>query len=373
MKPNRLLVLTTTLVAASACILSTACSVGDGSSLAGGADDDSDWGSSSGSGGSSSGELGFGGTDDGTPGSGGACSAVAETADNQIQPADIILAIDQSGSMDQETDWVTNQLNGFAQQITGSGIDVHVIVIAGKPGSENGFCVPAPLSSGNCPADDNLPTFLHIDQHVDSHDAFLQILARYNDYAPMLRPDASKHVVVISDDDSSLNAAAFDAQLKALDPSFANYRFHAIACEHDSGPCADDSDQYWNLALATGGVFGELADQNFQPVWNVMSQQVIQNASLACHWDIPAPPDGEQFVPNLVNVVLSIDGGAPQSLGQVSSAAECNTVNGGWYYDDPNNPTTISVCPDVCQQIQGANAAEVNIEFGCQTTSAAPN
>ncbi len=369
MRSSRLLTLTTTLIAASACVLTGACSAGNGNTSSGGPDNPA----SSGSGGSAGDDLGLGGSDDDPLGSGGACSAVAQTADNQIQPADIILAIDQSGSMDQETNWVTNQLNGFAAQITSSGIDVHVVVIAGKPGSENGFCVPAPLASGGCPDDNNLPTFLHVDQHVDSHDAFQQILTRYNDYAQMLRPDAAKHVVVISDDDSNMPATVFDAALKALDPAFADYVFHAIACEDDDGPCADESDQYWNLVLATGGVFGELADQNFAPVWNVMSQQVVQNATLACHWDIPEPPNGEEFVPDLVNVVLSINGGPPQALGQVGSATECSTVNGGWYYDDPTYPTEIAVCPDVCQQIQGADAAEVNIEFGCQTTPAAPN
>ncbi|MBW2455485.1 MAG: VWA domain-containing protein [Deltaproteobacteria bacterium] len=369
MMSQRLLSISATLIAATAWLLTPACSVGDGSTFAGGLDDPG----SSGSGGSSSGDIGFGGSNDDPLGNGGACSAVVETADNQIQPADIILAIDQSGSMDQETNWVTSQLNGFAAQITGSGIDVHVVVIAGKPGSENGFCVPAPLASGGCPDDNNLPTFLHVDQHVDSHDAFQQILTRYNDYAQMLRPDAAKHVVVISDDDSNMGAAAFDAALKALDPSFADYVFHAIACEHDNGPCADESDQYWNLVVGTGGVFGELADQNFGPVWDAVSQQVIQDATLACQWDIPAPPDGEQFVADLVNVLLSINGAPAQALGQVSSAADCATVNGGWYYDDPTNPTKILVCPDVCQQIQGADAAEVNIEFGCQTTPAAPN
>ena len=103
-----------------------------------------------------------------------------ETATNQLQPSDIVIAIDQSGSMDQETSWVTAQLNGFAAQITQSGIDVQVVVIAGKPGSENGFCVPAPLGSGSCPNDNNLPDLLHVDQHVDSHDALGRILSTYS-------------------------------------------------------------------------------------------------------------------------------------------------------------------------------------------------
>lgn len=369
--PTRILVAATQLTLALASVVpSLACSAAsDASGTHDLTDDPNDPGGGSGS----DGPLGLGGQGGGGPGSGGACSAVTEMAENRIQPSDIILAIDQSGSMDQETNWVKNQLNGFAQQIVNSGIDVRVVVIAGKPGSENGFCVPAPLSSGGCPDDDNLPTFLHVDQHVDSHDAFARILGRYDDYKQLLRFDASKHVVVITDDDANLGATQFDAEFRAKDPMLADYQFHAIACEHDVGPCADEGDQYWWLVAARGGVWGELANQNFQPVWDQLSTQVAQTATLACEWDIPAPPPGQQFDPDYVNVRYSVDGGAPQALGHVASPADCTSVSGGWHYDDAASPSRIVVCPDVCQIIQSADSAEVSIEFGCQTIPAAPN
>jgi hypothetical protein len=179
-------------------------------------------------------------------------------------------------------------------------------------------------------------------------------------------------VVVITDDDASMNAAQFDAAFQALDPMLSDYVFHAIACQYDTGPCADDGDEYWDLVTWRGGVWGELANQNFQPVWDQLSTQVAQTATLACDWNIPAPPPGQQFDPDYVNVTYAVDGGAPQILGKVDSPADCNTVAGGWYYDDPAAPTKVMVCPDVCQIIQSADAAEVQIEFGCQTIPATP-
>ncbi|MBW2456251.1 MAG: VWA domain-containing protein [Deltaproteobacteria bacterium] len=344
-------------------------------------------GTAAGGAGGIGGGFGNNGGSSSSSGNGGDCAEVSEAAENKIQPADIILAIDQSGSMDLETSWVTNQLNGFATQITQSGIDVHVVVIAGKPGSENGFCIPAPLGSGNCPADDNPPIFKHVDQHVDSSDALLQILGRYDDYKDMLRPDAAKHVIVISDDDSSLGSAAFDTQLKALDPPlFDDYVFHAIVSDDDDPgtfdciispqPCcgvsADEGKVYKQLISMTGGVFGDLCQQNFQPVWNQVSTQVATNATLACEWDIPEPPEGEVFDPDLVNVEFTVEGGSPQSLGQVPSEAECSQYSGGWYYDDPVNPTKILVCPDTCAAIQSADNATISIKFGCNTVPATP-
>ncbi|MBW2524021.1 MAG: VWA domain-containing protein [Deltaproteobacteria bacterium] len=325
-----------------------------------------------GSGGSGNGSLGMGGA--GSTGQGGACSAVSQRAENGIQPSDIILAIDQSGSMNQETNFVKNQLNGFAQQIMASGIDVRVVVIAGKPGSENGFCIPAPLASGGCPDDDNPPTFLHVDQHIDSHDAFHRILERYSDYKQVLRPGASKHVVVISDDDASMSAAQFDADFRAKDPMLDDYVFHAIACANKIWfVCDDDGAQYWSLVNQTGGVWGELSNQDFQPVWNQLSTQVVQTATLACEWDVPTPPDGEQFAADQVNVEYAVNGAPPTPLGHVDSYADCASVNGGWFYDDPANPTKIIVCPDVCQIIQSSTDAQIDIKFGCQTVPATPN
>ena len=337
----------------------------------------------------SGGGLGVGGGSSSGSSTGGACAAVTETAENQIQPADIILAIDQSGSMDEETNWVTSQLNGFANQITMSGIDVHVVVIAGKPGSENGFCIPAPLGTGNCPADDNPPIFQHVDQHVDSHDALQQILAHYPTYSAMMRPGAAKHVIVITDDDAEgITAQGFDTAFKALaPPMFDNYVFHGIVADDDDpgsfdciinpqpccGVAAAEGTVYKQLINMTQGVFGDLCQQTFQPVWDQVSTQVISNATLACEWDIPEPPEGETFNPDQVNVEYSVDGGPTQPIGQVASQADCANVAHGRYYDDPSNPTKILVCPQTCDVIQGADTAEVAIAFGCDTIPATPD
>jgi len=301
------------------------------------------------------------------------CAALTVEADNQVQPSDIVIAIDQSGSMKQETNWVKDQLNGFAQQITASGIDVHVVVIAGKPGSENGFCVPAPLGSGSCPNDDALPALLHVNQHVDSHDALVRIVSAYPLYQQVLRPNASKHIVVISDDDSDdMSAGKFHALVSSADPSFANYSFHAIASSSDKCPfAAEEGKEYKQLVALTGGVFGDLCLQNFQPVWDELSTQVIAGATLACSWQIPAPPDGESYATDQVNVAATVDG-QTTALGYVGDAAQCANVSQGWYYDNPSQPTEILVCPTTCASLQAAQNAKVDISFGCQTELAVP-
>ncbi|MBN4059278.1 VWA domain-containing protein [Endomicrobium sp. AH-315-J14] len=356
----------------------------------GGSDDDGSLVTSSpGSGGSSTTGFAQGGAGPAqtSGGVGGACNEVSEKAENITQPTDIIIAIDQSGSMDEETKFVQAQVAGFAKQIIDAMIDVHVILIAGPQGTENGICVPAPLGSGNCPDDNVDPTFTHVPVHVGSNDALVQIIANYKDYKDYLRPGASKHLIVISDDDSSLPAMLFHGQFTALDPAnLSDFVFHAIVSDEDDPgtfsclankkPCcdfaADEGKVYKKLVADTQGVYGDLCQQNFQPVWDEVSAQVIENTKIGCEWPIPEPPEGEAFAADLVNVEYAIGGGMPVTIGKVDDILACAGVAGGWYYDNPADPKTIIACPQTCEILQNAEDAIFTIKFGCHTIPAEP-
>ncbi len=313
-------------------------------------------------------------------GDGGVCTSMGQRAENKVQPADIIIAVDQSGSMDLETAWVQQQLNDFASLITAAGIDAHVVLIASRT-SDNAMCVPPPLAGPSCA--DNLPVFLQVDDGVGSHNALVKITGHVANYSAILRPDASKHFVVISDDESTeMTAAAFDAQIRAADPVlFASYVFHAIYSFADpisscftGSPCCGISAApglvYQQLVDQTGGVSGDLCAQNFLPVWNAVATTVIESSGLACEWDIPDPPDGESFDPALVNVNFSTPSAPGQSIGFVQVPDDCVRTSDGWYYDDNDAPTRIFFCPETCQRIQGQIDAAVDIEFGCKQVMA---
>lgn len=305
----------------------------------------------------------------------GECASVSETAQNKKQPADIIFAIDSSGSMDQEIASVEANMNQFSQQIIASGIDVRVILI-GDPGA---ICIAAPLGSGSCPADTNLPTYYHHPVTVGSSNALQRILDEYDNYKQHLRPDAATHVVVVTDDNSSMDANTFHNMWKGKDPGNADYKFHAICGAKDSDDflwcaqnpvcCAFTAEAgkvYINLINMTGGKWGDLCLQDFTPVFNELSTQVISEATLACEWDIPEPM-GMPIDFDKVNV--EFDDGVPPNdvFGKVESPDDCAGVSDGWYYDDPKNPTKIYVCPQTCQKIQGVPDAKINIQFGCET------
>lgn len=314
---------------------------------------------------------------------GGECASVSEMANVGLQPADIIIVVDNSGSMSAEAGFVQANMNAFSSQIFLANIDARVILISADDTDEAGICVSQPMGSGACPQDDNPPDYIHIADGVGSNNALDKILQHYDTYAMHLRPTASKHILVVSDDDADMDSVTFDTMFKALDPSHADYTFHAIASPEDevlaclamTSCCLQSaalSEEYIELTNLTGGIFGNLCEQDFQPVFDQLSTAVISGATLACEYDIPPPPEGEEFDPDLVNVEFDDGQGGSLSIGRVDSPAECPNVVDGWYYDDPANPTSIIVCPQTCDTIQGFAMAAVEIQFGCATVDAPP-
>ncbi len=317
------------------------------------------------------------------------CFGVSSTATAEKQPADIVIAVDTSGSMSEESAEVQQNLNAFASIITQSGIDVHVVLIADAT-----VCIPSPRGSGTCNGtDEALPAYRHVVETVNSTDALERILGTYPQWQPSLRANATKTFVVVSDDNSDMSAADFTSQLLALDPpTFQGFLFHAIVANSDpldcfgftcpaNNPCcypigpfgcdsygAAEGTVYKQLTMQTMGIAGDLCTQEFDPIFQDLAEGVVAASQLSCEYTIPEPPMGETFDAAQVNVIYTPGG---LSMGQPiynvpGGAADCGP-QGGWYYDDPASPTKILICPASCTVLQGDAMGKVDVEFGCET------
>ena len=340
--------------------------------------------------------TGNGGSSTGSVDPDAGCAFTSSEASSKPQPADIIIAVDTSGSMDEESAQVQQNLNNFASLIINSGIDVHVILIA-----DASVCIPMPLGSGACNgADEKLPSYRHVVQGVASTDALQKFIDTYPLWKDSLRPDATKTFAVVSDDDSDLGAADFTNQLLALDPpTFQKFKLDAIVSFDDSDVCtaclfggcatcaskccdknlfcspisAAEGKVYKQLVQQTGGVIGDLCTQNFAPVFTDMGTAVIQGSSISCEYAIPTVPDGGVIDPTKVNVSYT-GGGASMGtpiLHVPGGAAGCGQ-KGGWYYDNPASPTKIIMCPTTCTALQGNASGKVDVIFGCETQISPP-
>ena len=330
-------------------------------------------------------KLDVGDMADGTAGDDGPgeCESLTDVAEVGQRPQDIIVVIDNSGSMSAEAGFVQAQMNSFSVQIEAANVDSHIVLISAYPTDDDaGVCIEPPLGAGGCPgADSNPPEFFHVNSGVGSNNALQKIIDHYPDYSQYLRQTAVTHVVVVTDDDSDMSAANFIGAMAGLSPHLTEFVFHGIIAPEDPfqacvnmttccGLAAEQGSVYRNLIQTTGGVEGNLCEQQFQPIFQAVAQQVIGGATLACSYEIPPAPEGETFDKDEVNVEFDDGQGGTLEIGRVDDAAGCGAVTDGWYYDNPDDPAVIITCPQTCDKIQGFESASIAILFGCATIPA---
>lgn len=92
-------------------------------------------------------------------------------------------------------------------------------------------------------------------------------------------------------------------------------------------------------------------------------------ANGACKFVIPAPSPGKTLNYDAVNVTYTQLGTNEviQVYGK-QSAADCDPVDGGWYYDNPAAPTKILLCPATCEEVKLSEEG-VNVMLGCKTVT----
>ena len=95
----------------------------------------------------------------------------------------------------------------------------------------------------------------------------------------------------------------------------------------------------------TQGVLGDLCEQDFQPVFDLLSTAVIESSDLACEWELPEIPKGQVIDPDSVDVHFEAGDGTALDFGAVADPSVCPQTDHGFYYDDPDDPTRLLACP----------------------------
>jgi hypothetical protein len=75
--------------------------------------------------------------------------------------------------------------------------------------------------------------------------------------------------------------------------------------------------------------------------------------------------------PAQINVNYTPSGGMTTTLGRVPDAASCGT-GPGWYYDNPQTPTAILLCPGSCGAASLDFNATLEVLLGCVTQERDP-
>jgi hypothetical protein len=338
------------------------------------------------------------------------------------EPVDIVLVLDNSGSMADELAAVEQNINvNFAAILAESGIDYRVILISrhrrdlrdSSEEASTSICVSSPLSDAADCDDQGRPAFsdrfFQYSVKVNSDDSFDVLLDTFAppfddsereekfDQAPdgwsaWLRPRAKKVFLEMTDDAAAMASASFVEQLTAIapdafgTPTEPRFVFHSIVgvvekdpptapylpeeplvterCEGNANDVENAGTPYQELSRLTGGLRFPLCQfDGFDVVFRKIAEDVVVTSGVACDFAIPTPPDGQAL--NLDQLAVSLargDGSGPLQLGQTASLGECQAD--AFYVAGDR----INLCPGACEAVRRDPSADVEVLFTCRST-----
>lgn len=93
----------------------------------------------------------------------------------------------------------------------------------------------------------------------------------------------------------------------------------------------------------------------------------IVNQPESCDFDVPMPTEEDQAIdPNRAYVTITSSAtGETRQLQQLRGGGECTLRPqlGGFFYDDPLNPTRLSLCPQTCKEL---GRGSISFEYACK-------
>lgn len=317
-------------------------------------------------------------------------SMTAETACATAQvaaikkPVDIIMVIDQSGSMNEEIEQVKANINRLGKYLDSTNLDYRLVMIAGLPGNGSlPVCVPPPLGGPSCQS--KPPRFRAVNEHVESWDALKLVLQTYDStdpskkWADFLRQDAIKVFIPVTDDDATdvflprPVAESFDAEiLKRGKGTFGTrgarkYVFYPIigvekGSTNRCSTAVNNGPVYLDLVKLTKGQAFSVCETDYAPVFAAIGKSIA--TSVACEVAIPEPPENETFDPEKVNVVFT-DSTETTTILPKDDTSGCFEGANGWQYDETK--TRILLCGDACATARSDPSAKIDVQFGCAT------
>ena len=294
------------------------------------------------------------------------CGNVALAA--KKTPVDVILAIDTSGSMNEEMVQVRTNINAFVAKLAASGLDYRLSVIGGKNSGQNTLVVPEPLAGPN--GADKEPAFHHLATQVDSNNAWGQIMASYALWKPFTRTEAFKVFIVFSDDEANYTTQTnpqiqFDTDIIAKGgfgtKDKRNYKYNAVVGWKEGTPLTQNTKctsavaaglNHRTLATLTGGIVDSICKTDFSSVFDSISKATADQ--LACDAILPAGSGADAS-----KVVVTAGG---TQFVPVTDAAKCSTVPNGWYFGD-SAKTQVKLCDSACTTARTASKLDVSV--GC--------
>ena len=183
-----------------------------------------------------------------------------------------------------------------------------------------------------------------------------------------MTPDQNSVVVLVTDgeangcDEDIGNIARLASDAYAAD----EIRTYAIGL---TGSQERDMDQIARAGHTDQGIFVADGANTQQELLDALG--AIKGEILSCDFAMPEPEEGMAVNPGQINVNFTAGSGTKTTLKPAGDEQGC-TAAGGWYYDNPADPTRIFLCPATCETVTSDPAAGLQILLGCQTVEGDP-
>ncbi|HSN97634.1 MAG TPA: vWA domain-containing protein [Candidatus Nanopelagicales bacterium] len=321
----------------------------------------------------STGALNIGGNNQGQGGSNldpdAACASSSATV--ELQPLDIIVLLDRSGSMSGSR-WTgaVQALTTFINDPASTGISVGLLYFPAVnlnglddcdktlyddlivPIGELPMNAPALVSSLNMTSPGGLTPM------YGAIEGTLFAATAYQD----ANPTHKVIVVFASDGDPGGCSAAQDqipaiAQLCASALNYNGVQTYVIAMQ---GATVSNLNQ-----LAAAGGTGQAYDVTADIALFSEKMAEIRANELSCEFPLPDPPEGEELDINKVSIKFTDGSGMQVEIPRATDLNDCG-IGAGWYYDNNLTPTKIQLCPFSCSTVQDELSAELGVFFGCE-------
>lgn len=358
-------------------------------------------------------DIGEGTGGDTNPGN--VCGTATAEATLTSEPVDIILVLDNSGSMADELEAVEQNINvNFANILEGSQVDYRLILISrhriedrsASESASTSICVEQPLSGlPACPSPFPIlsPRFYQYSIKIESTDSFDRILGTYNlpddkydltlvGWHEWLRPEAKKVFLELTDDNEDMPVDTFLTSLSNLStehfgtPEAPTFTFHSIVgikekanpadpylpsepvevatCTGNGNVVENAGESYQDLSIRTGGLRFPLCEfGEYDTVFSTIAADVVTKASVACDFEIPPLPEGLELETDKV-AVSHVTTDASVQFGQALTPADCQ--DNAFYILD----NRIWLCPTTCEAVRANTSIDsrVDVLFTCDST-----
>ena len=316
-------------------------------------------------------------------GFGAGCASARYSA--QLMPLDLFILLDQSGSMNEDDDrWtpVTNALKTFVRssQVAGMGValqyfplgpDDDVKCVAGTYAAPDVAMQPLPgnaqaivdsidahyFTKENCcdaPEHDGTPTRPAMEGVAAYMRAWLDA---HPDRAGVILLATDGEPSPVCDDNGIDEVGQVIAEAAVGAPAIPTYVI-GIGHEDKLERLAEAGDTGLGALIVDGtGVDTE------NELLDALSE--VRGEALPCDFSLP---QGQDIDPLKVNVQHSRASTASVTLVHVESEDDCQRVDQpAWYYDDPEQPARLTLCPVTCDEVALDPSSSVQIVVGCAT------